>query len=834
MTTRRTFLKFAACAAGAFASGPQFLARAADTRPLIDGVAEACRRLAPLGWRQLLLDVTGGDLDIAAADLPVRLGKSLPHIDRATAGFGDFAVAGMRAIEPGRPDQSLLYHALAAPSVVTDSKGAELRGFPTLAEIEAVENYVYGVAPPTLDDLRRRAGGQPLGIVVFAPQYYNAPQSVHGRHAELCFARAGISRLGSIEPRYDAKARNFTGLDPARPFDFRVVPRRFAAYLAVQMRGSPDRFGPQDPLPHDDERLFWVPVHKLFSGRECIAGLDIQLWLERGLHNALLADFHRFLDRNGLLNNWSGADLENFPFVIKDEMIGSLSRRPKFGEGVLEPRPSPLITPAQYKGRLLTFPVDGHYTSDPENLQLSSMQILPAAIGSHPHEPKYLEDASQSTQRPAPEYINIRHRVLPNGEIDNLNLRPDLDAILRRGGYQTLHYFDGAGDGWIEARCPQLAQLVDANLPAYCMVALPDFFPRVTHRALMLWWRNEVPQPVRNALWALPPLALSQTRIAANITLPIGFSLEDTTVAALVSQPEDSPGPMQTANGPTIIEKTGLPDGSPGLFDPGWDTSQGIYFTDPDRPLQKFLTERGLGSPFIEDAKLCAALGAYWPGVAPDATRTFQPDKRLGGRPYPYPTIAPLTDEEIGSAPVDGGQFMPWDGVRGPHATTFEGQPVVAYPNAFRTDYIDLVGTMTAALTARIDMEEFKARVLAMEAVYWALGIHDPEFVKQYGEKAAVYKVLQAKAEWAVLSFRVVVAADGDLAAAEQATGTKLGGERRYAFRVYRWGKEIPDPNDLRIVYLEMRDQVFAYVSDNTVLLQRSGGAWTTDRSMPM
>jgi hypothetical protein len=233
----------------------------------------------------------------------------------------------------------------------------------------------------------------------------------------LCFARAGISRLGTIEPRYDAKARNFTALDPARPFDFRVVPRRFAAYLAVQMKGSTDRFGPQDPVADDDERLFWVPVHKLFSGRECIAGLDIQLWLERGLHTALLADFHRFLDRNGLLNNWSGADLKNFPFVIKDEMIGSLSRRPEFGDGVLEPRASPLITPAEYKGRLLTFPVDGRYTSDPENLQLSLMQILPVAATPLTHQPEYLEDASQSTQRPAPEYINIRHRVLPDSEI---------------------------------------------------------------------------------------------------------------------------------------------------------------------------------------------------------------------------------------------------------------------------------------------------------------------------------------------------------------------------------------------------------------------------------
>ena len=69
MTTRRVFLKNAALSIGAVAVGPTIGAFAADTRPLITGVADACRRLAPLGWRQMLLDVTGGQLDIAATDL---------------------------------------------------------------------------------------------------------------------------------------------------------------------------------------------------------------------------------------------------------------------------------------------------------------------------------------------------------------------------------------------------------------------------------------------------------------------------------------------------------------------------------------------------------------------------------------------------------------------------------------------------------------------------------------------------------------------------------------------------------------------------------------------
>jgi hypothetical protein len=841
MTTRRAFLQYATLGVGAVVAAPNLRALAAPPRPLVETVATACRRLAPLGWRQLLLDATNGELDLGAIDLTRELGKPLAHIDRGYPGLGDFDAAATRAIEPGHPDRSLLYHAFASPGVVADRGGKDLRGFPTLAEIEAVENYVYGAEPPTLTDLRTIAAGRPLGMVVFALQYRNTPMSVQGRHAELCFARSGIARLGNREPLYDARARNFIAVDDARPFDFRVVPRRFAAYLAVQMKGASERYGPQDALAGDKDRQFWVPVHKLFSGRECIAGLDLQVTFARGLRNDELAMFRHFLDQDGLQNNWSGEDLEQYPFVIKDALIGSMSQRPEFGASVLEPRPQPLTIPASYKGKPLTFPVDGSYTSDPYNVQLSSMQVLPS--GSKTLEPRYMLDAEQLTQRPGPEYVNIRHRVLANGRIDDLNLRPDLAAIMQRGGYQTLQYIDGAGDGWIEAQCPQLAGAVDAVMPAYCMVALPDFFPKVTQRQLMLWWRDEVPKPVRDALWAIEPLALSQTRIAANITLPVAFSLEDTTITAIVSQPTDSAGPVQPPNGPWTIEKVGLPDGSPGMFDPGWDTSQAISYRDDrdphgeyadrDRPVQKFLAGYGLGSPFVEDAKLCAAFGAFWPGVAPDGTRTFQPDKQVDGTRYPYPTIVPLTDEEIGSAPVPGGTFMPWDGVRGPHATVFEGRPVAAYTDARRVDYIDLAGTMTAALTSRIDTEEYQARILAMESIYWALGIHDPDFVKKYGEKDAVYKVLQAKAEWAVLSFRVVSPADADLAAAERAAGAPLGGSRRYFFDVYRWGEEILDPADMRTVFIEMRARVSAYTDGGTVLLRHDDGPWATDKSMP-
>ena len=168
MTTRRTFLQGASIGAGvALLSGFGAVAFAADGRPALQVLADALARLSPLGWRQLLLDATGGELDIDAADLASELSKPLGSIDRTYPGFGDFAAAGMRAVEPGKPENSLLYHALASPTVVALRDGTELGGFPTLGEIEAIENYVYGVdaaEPRWLRGAGRRQAARDRGL----------------------------------------------------------------------------------------------------------------------------------------------------------------------------------------------------------------------------------------------------------------------------------------------------------------------------------------------------------------------------------------------------------------------------------------------------------------------------------------------------------------------------------------------------------------------------------------------------------------------------------------------------------------------------------------------
>lgn len=148
---------------------------------LIEQLIQICDRLAPHGWRELLLHQ---GLDITATDLKVELSKELQNIDRNMEGFDDFAFEEIRRIEPKEPARSLLFHALAAPEVVKNIDASDLTVFHTLAELETLENYVYGVKPPSLLELRALAE-QALAAAVFASEYLPAPETVQWQNVTL-------------------------------------------------------------------------------------------------------------------------------------------------------------------------------------------------------------------------------------------------------------------------------------------------------------------------------------------------------------------------------------------------------------------------------------------------------------------------------------------------------------------------------------------------------------------------------------------------------------------------------------------------------------------------
>ena len=243
--------------------------------PLIDGVTAVCQRLASSGWRDLLLQVSGDELDIAAAHLAETLARPLSRIDRTVPGFKDFALEGRRGSNPAARPAACSTTPWHRP---TSSGWRRQRpaAFPTPAELEAVENYVYGSQPP------RSTHSAPRPAAVhwrwsFLPSSIDLDRkrfTVSMR--TVASPRTGHARLGTVVPNYDARRREFRPFLADDPFAFPVQPVRYAPFLAVQRRGDPDAFGPLRATEDDRSRRFWVPLHKLFSGSECLRGLHIK------------------------------------------------------------------------------------------------------------------------------------------------------------------------------------------------------------------------------------------------------------------------------------------------------------------------------------------------------------------------------------------------------------------------------------------------------------------------------------------------------------------------------------------------------------------------------
>ncbi|HLM57949.1 MAG TPA: hypothetical protein VK422_17725 [Pyrinomonadaceae bacterium] len=751
---------------------------------LIDKVKQVCERLAPHGWGDLLA-LHG--LDIRAADLGAELAKELPNIRRGVGGFEDFAHEGRRGVEPGHPARSLLYHALASTNVLKKADGSSLAVFPTLAELEVVENYVFGAAPPNLQELRARAGDAPLAVVVFAYEYRPAWQTCHKKHADLVFSRTGVSRVGTKEAVYDGSRRGFLPTDETDPFAIRVSPARYAAYLAVRQTGNPKNFCPMrfiipDDAPDgkgDEERNFWLPVHKLFPGDECLkdsAGLQVEL---RARHvNEKLRRIHVQLARlhasGGVPfdTGWKEPDLSQPPFVFT-EGIAEWSEAAEHGAGVLLPVVHPsLVERARYKGKLLTFNV-------PKNVEVlsSSLRI--------PWDGLALR---------APEYVHVRHRVRNNGSILDLNNRRDVEQLTSAGGYRALHYLDFTGDGWVEARCPQLSQPGGvAFVPAYSLVTAPDFFPTCDQRELTEW-TDTLPPGLRDSIWQRPPDTLSDQRLAPNLQLPGGpFRGGDTTATAIVSLFGEVSARQTLAKPTDTARHSHLPDDSAGFFAPGWDVSRDELNGD------WHLSSYGLGSPFPEDAKLCAALSTFWPAAAPDATRTF-----TYGVEQEWPTVSPLTDEEIGQV-----GSLPWDGVPGPRVVTINGERFADYPSFAHTDYVQnaLDNKFSIRVTSHIDLEEYQSRSLAMAQVHKVLG--------------------GAPTDWVVLSFRRVTAGEPELQQAQQAAQMTLPGDA-YRFVVFRASAPFVPGAQFRRRRIKItgRATLFCDPQHRRALLKPDGGAW--------
>lgn len=745
---------------------------------LIDDVIDVINDLATdPGWEALFRE---HGLDVKSPTLDNDLTSKPLAINRGLQGFKDFSEEGVFAITPGIPSQSLLYHALASPAVLTDPNGKKLVKFPTIRQIEIVENFVYASTKRTILDLINLSGSSQVGIAVFALEYRNSASSTHKRHADLCFSRTGISRVGNSEPAYVPEARGFRPiLDNDSNSTIRVLPTRYAAFFSIRVKGNEREFRPMF-YNNDDRNDFWVPVHKLFNGKESIVGEDVKVDFDIKVVNEKLRRIHQL--NMGVFSFNSGHDepqISQEPFLI-EKGLAEFSMTKDFGNTLLVPTPrAALVQRAELNGKPLKMNV-------PQNTSFFA--------------PSYTWP-SRSRGKPAPDYIHVRDEVTSNDQIVKLNDLQGVEAKVKGGGYSALHYLDFTGDGFVEAKCDAIDHLVPNFIPAYAIVAACDFFPYVDQGRLVEWTSKQVPREIVDDIWAVEPTSLAHLRIAPNIRVQgASFQINDITVTSVISQfllPNQSIGNARP--GEEVIEKRNhtLPDSAAGVFDPGWDISFDSAGTN------FFLSSYGLGSPFPEDAKLCAALSTFWPAAAPDSSRQYVPNDQ-------WPIVCPMTDEEIGLENADS-----WDGNKGPKEAPQHGAKVIEFNKFEYVDYTEnaLSNSISMAVTARVEFAEYTRRVLSMNRIFQALDTEG---------------ILIAKTRWGLLSFKSADKNDGDLIHAQQ-SGINFNSSP-YKFVAFRKSSnEFDHPTDFKKSLINY-DLKHTLLQEGKFVHLKKGQTWKTIR----
>lgn len=710
------------------------------------------------GWRGLL-QRAGLNLDGVTTPDELRDALLAPcDIRREVPGFEDFASEGTRGIEPGKPARSLLYHALASPRVLlpygTDDS------YPTPEQLEVIENLVFGIVPPSVAELRQRAGGAPLAIVVFTSEYRPAAETPHKNHAEMCYSRTGIARVGNKPPRYLPESRGYlTFFDDQRAWaDLAVLPCRFAAYVAARMQYSPCSFGPVPKQDCDEARLFWVPLHKLFSGGDCLQDceeLDVQL---QAFHvNDKIRRVHLALRSEGFDTGQPAAVLDKPPFICESGLAD-------FHQGLLTPLPHPVVEEARQLWGLITL------RTPARKPHMASLQIQPRVFRG----------------RWAPEFVYVKRELTAEGKVRHLSERPErVEDSVAAGGYDAVQYVDYAADGWVEARCEALAAEVPQHVSAYSVIAPPVFFPLVTQEEVITWWKNSAPPELASLIWsptAGPPAPLSYNRFPANIARAAAcFDPKDQTITAIVTQPGCA-GEAQTRVLRAEVRRVSpLPDRASNTFAPGWDTAVDFNSPVPRADAVKHLAAYGLASPFADDAMICAAESAFWPAATPDIARSLPPDTD--------PITTPLPDRLLG-----------WDGLPRPVRTG----NVVEYIAPDYADYVQAIldRKMLFGAIACTRPQEFNEWTLIMARVFQAFGV----------------KEAKERARWGLLHFL-----ETNAAAATMETGTKLGAGHTYRLDVFR-AVPLPGnpiPFNRKRVGVEMPRVVYA--DPNTVVWRDEG-----------
>lgn len=679
------------------------------------------------GWAAFLQNNLGVNLALTGDALTKELTRELDKgqlsklMSDSNSGFDDFA--GTSLIQPGFPAFSLLYHALASPRV----RPAGLTVFPDLMHLDILENYIYALA--NWDDLKTMynvTSNNDLVLAVFAYEYRPAFKTPHHDHADLVYSRTGIGRVGMEDMNYDKINRCFTNkpVDKGAAAKVAVVPARYGLFIAKKVKSSEidlmttGKFKPGDKFDDekDSERTFLQPIRKVFEN-DALFNEDKLKFTE--VHKSeKLAKLVEHTDLK-FYKDIKPTVRTSKHLLVTDPKVTNVN-----SSFLVISKPEPLVRLAKENGQAMYFLVPpsvkapggggyyrNRYFTSFNTQDVQDVELLVNTPNGYHHIPN-----SYNEPRTQPLFLNVTHEIDSTNGIGYKQVAHDeaFEEKIYAGLYHAPLFEDSICEGTVSARITvpngsALNGMLTEVLPGYSIVTAPDFFPQVDNYDLMAF--DVAPGTLENDNsnfyeGGLASLATCRLIPNPNFIPPNSNSDNQTYTAVLSGKAKNGMSGDSKFSNPKLPKgyfvSGYLPDVASSVFAPGWDIT---YSAAKPGSSDVYLSTEGLGSPFVEDMKLCAAANGMWPASSPDSARTYQ------GALDPWsrnPTAIPLLDTELGihknspAGQMMGKETFGWDGVQGPFLENVGGKWKINFADLGRADVVQ------NALDGNVDMSKLR------------------------------------------------------------------------------------------------------------------------------
>lgn len=696
---------------------PLHVSNLADVSDKLEaGFQQLLQWLRSNGWTDHLKHSLGVNLELSGEELKKELIKELDSNKLAalrqheSSGYDDFS--GERLIQPGFPAYSLLFHTIASPRVRPEG----VREYLSLEQVDLLENYIYALSDwEQIKSIYKVGSNNDLVLAVFAYEYRTAFKTPHHAYADMVYSRTGIARIGNEPLHYDKLNRCHTAKpgDESRVKNVAVMPARYGLYIARKVKNNSISLVKSDAHKGNDSKddrydagkFFLQPIRKIFNDDMLTGNAGIQF-----------TEMHKSekLQKLSLTKGITMKALKPKPRFSKDLVVQDEKIRNAGSSFLVISKHNDLIRPAREDGQILFFkvpkfvekPYPNRYFTAFCTQEVEDVELLEGSL--HRIYNKYQAPRNQ------PLFVNITNKVTQDTTYAALPKTKDkaFENEMKKGNYYAPLFEDSICDGSVNVdisslKLDKLNGIAKKCLPAFSIVTAPDFFPQVDPLDFEMYDISPGTSRKESHFYEGGVASLATARIKPNPKMidTKADSTADTYLAVLS-------GPLKEKSGISMqrqavyknpasergYEISGfLPDIASSVFAPGWDVTYCGLVNDI------YIGTEGLGSPFIEDMKFCAALNGMWPATSPDAARTYQGSNEPE---YRNPTAVPLLDHEIGiSGDGPAGkthESWGWDGEQGPYLEKVAAKWKINFTDLGRADAVN------NALDGKLDMSQLR------------------------------------------------------------------------------------------------------------------------------